>query len=353
MESLGLGRRKKARPRSADIIGVVEAAYRLDVAEPERLRAITEAAAPHLDRGLGVHSWVYEMGPGGHISVRNGAAVGPPGYLEALQRATAAMDPALHTRCYFAGPCTTMSEAIGVEPVEACFALADGAPLRAIGGGDSLGITCLDPTGHGAAIGATLPASERPTRAMRRRWGRIAAHLAAGYRARRLLAAESPAGPGRTAGAALEGAEAVFEASGKVANLNGPAREPHMREALRRAARAVDRARGGLRGRDGDEALDLWQGLFEGRWSLMDVFDSDGRRFLVARRNDPHVPARRGLSTREFQVLAYRAQAHPLKLIAYECGLSVGTVAGYLKSACNKLGVASGAWLAGFLEASR
>jgi hypothetical protein len=55
-----------------------------------------------------------------------------------------------------------------------------------------------------------------------------------------------------------------------------------------RAAKAIDRARSRARSNE-DEALELWQGLVAGRWSLVEQFDSDGRRFLVARKNDPVV----------------------------------------------------------------
>jgi DNA-binding NarL/FixJ family response regulator len=109
---------------------------------------------------------------------------------------------------------------------------------------------------------------------------------------------------------------------------------------LRRAARAIDRARTKSRS-DEDAALDAWQGLVAGRWSLVDRFDSDGRRYLVARRNDPDVPDPRALTRRERQVLAYAALGHPLKLVAYSLGLSVSTIALHRARAMRKLGLRS------------
>jgi DNA-binding CsgD family transcriptional regulator len=82
----------------------------------------------------------------------------------------------------------------------------------------------------------------------------------------------------------------------------------------------------------------LWQAMVEGRWSLVDHFDSDGRRFVVAHRNDAAVPDMRGLTWRERQVAAYAALGHANKLIAYELGLSVGTVGQHLATARAKLG---------------
>jgi hypothetical protein len=51
--------------------------------------------------------------------------------------------------------------------------------------------------------------------------------------------------------------------------------------------------------------MDHWPGLTSGRSSLVDRFDSDGRRFVVAVKNDPEFPDPRGLTTRERQVCEF------------------------------------------------
>jgi DNA-binding CsgD family transcriptional regulator len=109
-------------------------------------------------------------------------------------------------------------------------------------------------------------------------------------------------------------------------------------ESLRRAAKAIDRARSNARSNE-DEALDLWQGLVAGRWSLFDRFDTDGRRFLIARKNDPDVTDPRALTLRERQVLAYAAMGHSLKLIAYSLGISLSSVSTNRRTAMRKLGL--------------
>ena len=133
------------------------------------------------------------------------------------------------------------------------------------------------------------------------------------------------------------GADAVLSPSGAIAHAEPQAQGRGARESLRRAARAIDRARSRARSNE-DEALDLWQGLVAGRWSLVDRFDSDGRRYLVARKNDPDVRDPRALSLRESSVLAYTAMGHPLKLIAYSLGLSPSTVSVNRRTAMRKLG---------------
>ena len=175
----------------------------------------------------------------------------------------------------------------------------------------------------------------RPSRAERSLWSRVAAHLGAGARLRGAIAARSDAAD------ISAGAEAVLSPSGKLEHGLAPATAPRMRDSLRRAAIAIDRARTRAGRADANAALDLWQGLVAGRWSLVDRFDSDGRRFLVARRNDPDVPDPRALTRRERQVLAYAAMGQPLKLIAYALGLSVSTIALYRGRAMRKLGLTS------------
>src|SRR5258708_29522667 len=140
-------------------------------------------------------------------------------------------------------------------------------------------------------------------------------------------------------------AVAVVTRGGRVEHAEGPAKGKSAREALRDAARRIDRARGKTRA-DTDEALSLWNGLVAGRWSLLDRFDTDGRRYVVVRENAPEVADPRALSERERQVLAYAALGHPLKLTAYELGLSVSSVAQHRSKAMRKLGLRSQADLA-------
>ena len=82
-------------------------------------------------------------------------------------------------------------------------------------------------------------------------------------------------------------------------------------------------------------------GSRRGRWSLVDHFDSNGRRYLMAHRNDPDTPDLRGLTLRERQVVGYAGAGHSNKIIAYELGLTLSTVAGHLARARAKLGLPS------------
>ena len=89
-----------------------------------------------------------------------------------------------------------------------------------------------------------------------------------------------------------------------------------------------------------EHAVAQWETLVQGRWSLVDHFEKDGRRYLVARKNDPFVPGDK-LSLRERQVVGFVALGHSNKLIGYELGISASTVATHLTSAAKKLGLGS------------
>jgi DNA-binding CsgD family transcriptional regulator len=165
---------------------------------------------------------------------------------------------------------------------------------------------------------------------------RLATHIGAGLRLRRRLEAAERA-------QRVDEAEAILTPSGKLEHAAGPAQEKDARAALASATRAVDRARGKLRRADPDEAVALWRTLVSGRWSLIDHFDHDGRRYVVAHRNQM-LDARAtlsALSDRERQAAMMAALGHTNKLIAYELGVSLSAVASYLARATQKLGASS------------
>ncbi len=101
------------------------------------------------------------------------------------------------------------------------------------------------------------------------------------------------------------------------------------------------RSRGPLRRTDPIEALDLWRGLVDGRWSLLEHHESDGRRYLVAIENPPTVTDPRRLSTRERQVVHCVADGNDNVLVGYRLGISASAVASHLSTALRKLGLGS------------
>jgi DNA-binding CsgD family transcriptional regulator len=210
---------------------------------------------------------------------------------------------------------------------------------------DLLGMHAIDPDGVGIRIIAPLPTATTLRPRSRERWKMLGAHIASGYRLRRALAAMGAASQADPTGLPLE-AEAVIDAQGfRLVDAVGPAKEANAASVLRRAARTVDRSRGQMRVSDPQRALDVWTALVGGRWSIVDWFDTDGRRFVLAMPNSPGVADPRGLTERECQVVSYIVRGDTSKLVAYRLGLSPARVSGLLKSAMHKLGVKSRAGL--------
>ncbi len=331
---------KRAAPTTNDEVSVLEAAYRLGGSEEAWLRGVAEVTVPLLDRGWGVTASTWHVAPDA-IQLRAVVSFGgPAGFGEAAERALRDTDPRIQRLPLSTAPCTSLSEAGGAELV-----VDDpgSQALLRLGIRDCLMILGADSGGFNTVVSAYMPSVTRPTRRTVSRWSRIASHLSAGFRVRRGIA-ELPAGSDP-----FVGSEAILRPDGALEHAEGPARSA--RRQLAHAVLAVDRARGKLRVHDPDAALEAWRGLVAGRWSLIDHVDTDGRRFLVARRNDPDVERPSGLTLRERQVMAARSRGLSLKLIAYDLGLSIATVAKSLQSGMAKVGIASGAELAAMFSA--
>jgi DNA-binding NarL/FixJ family response regulator len=74
---------------------------------------------------------------------------------------------------------------------------------------------------------------------------------------------------------------------------------------------------------------------------LVDRFDSDHRRFVVAIRNDPRFADPRGLSMRERQVAEFAGLGRSAKEIGYLLGVAPPSVENSLRRAQEKLGLSS------------
>jgi DNA-binding CsgD family transcriptional regulator len=212
---------------------------------------------------------------------------------------------------------------------------------------DGLGLNAFDPDGRGIFIISALPKVTSLTPKQRELYQMVAAHFAAGYRLRRAIRLEAGE---HQSGSNLpdlpHGAEVVIDPSGfQIAHAVGQAREKSALESLRDAAKTVDRARGKLRKEDPLRALELWKALVRGRWSAVDWFDVDGRRYVLGIPNAPCLDDPRGLTDREMQVVSYVYVGLTNKMIGYHLGLSQGRVSGLLSSAMHKLGVQNRAQL--------
>ncbi len=169
------------------------------------------------------------------------------------------------------------------------------------------------------------------------RWLRVRAHLETAVRLRNQLARPSARIDAPAPVAVIDPERGVIHAEREAHGLDA-------RDTLRKAALSVDRARTARTGRH-DEALEIWKAMIRGEWSLVERFESDGRRFYVAHRNGENVRDPRGLSAQEARVAAFAARGFSGKLSAYYLGVSEQTIATHLKNACRKLACATKAEL--------
>jgi DNA-binding CsgD family transcriptional regulator len=307
----------------ADAIAVVEAAYELGAPEETWMRLIVERAlalVPGARRGT-----AYTI----DISNVAAPAFGMPVNVGFGPRFDRRLLDAMNTDGSILVKLArqkvgTLTETLGSR-LEGTpmgdFVLEQGSP-------DAVGWVALDAEGRGMVVATDLPAVTRLPRALRSRWELVGAHLAA---ARRL----------RSAAARKHADECVVTPEGRVVHAEGKAVPRAVRERLREMVVARDRARTQASRADPDAALECWPGLVAGRWSLVDRFERDGRRYIVARCNEPRPPGPLCLTLRERQVLGHMLQGDSLKLTAYALGLDASTVSSLAASLRLKLGARS------------
>lgn len=338
---------------AGDLIAVTEAAYRYEPDDGAWLSGLLGAARSSLDAGFGVLGYLIDAADLADVRVTSPVVVGAPVGSEEVvaqifdalrlpapeQRALGLLQPPETAEELYARSHTVVSATQVIGAI--AWAAIPGVQrwLHPLGILDVLVIKTVDLDRRGFVLAAPLPRVTTPDAELVTQWARVAAHMAAGDRVRRAMIRARVSSP-------LEGAEAILHPDGRIEHAEGGAAEPGGRAALRAMALAIEQARGPMRKSDTASALSLWTALVEGRWTLLEHFDRGGRRYLVARRNEPRVRGTLALSAREEQVAGYAALGHPVKLIAYELGLSSSTVSEHLASAMQKLGIETRAELA-------
>ncbi len=293
------------------------------------------ALAPALDLGQGTLAAVVTFPEKG---IRIGAVQrlgGAARLHQAVMRLSAFLAPERLRESFFNGRVLGSSSGhYADDELAAMRARARGARSR-----DAAGWCVNDGVDHGLLIVAPsttalqLPAQPSPVvRA-------LGQHVSTGLRLQRAVS-----------GAALDDptVEAIFDGKGTVQHVAGLARSPSHRarlqqEVLRRAAAPELGASGAEPVSNG--GAEAWQAVVAGRWSLVDRFDTDSRRFVLAYRNPPGVLDPRRLTPREEHVATLAALGRSNKEIGDSLGISDSTVATQLSAALVKLGLESRALL--------
>jgi DNA-binding CsgD family transcriptional regulator len=322
----------------ADLLDVVEAAYAPDGDFDAWLRQLARAAAPIMNDGFGVCAALMTADGAPLGLAFAGKTSRPDVNAETYLRGAELTDQDLIRMGLQSGPVSSLVTFLGPQRAAADPSLQQ--VVHPLGARDVTMVVADDMAGHHVALATIRREVFKPKPSTKRAWSHIAAHLGAGLRLRSpQLRGTAPA--------------AIFATNGRVQHAEEGAKDAVALSALSRAVQASEQARGKLRRVAPEEAIQLWEALVSGRWSLVDHFDSDGRRYVVARENSPNPTGPHALSPRQKAALTLRARGHSLKFIGYELGLSVPTISAELRQAMQKLGVRSAVELSALYGSAR
>lgn len=334
-------RSKGAGIRATRAIDVVEAAYRIEGDETAWTGRLLDAARSDLDTGCGMYAFTgFEDVP--HLASAPAFAQRDldPAYGARLAELNRDPPPvmleALRTRLVTCGA-LQQSLGKGSPVIEQYHSLMK--PFAII---DGFSIFARDAAGGNITIAAPSRDVLNVVPRVRGIWRRVGLHIASGLRLRRRLAARSTV------------RDALLDPSGKLRDAKSSIKDDQSaRGALMRAVRAMEQARSANVRTSPDDALELWQGLVAGTWSLIEHWESDGKRYVAAYLNRPEVRDPRALTAMEQSVLEYLALGATNKDVVYALGIPLGTVSAAIVRIFEKLRVKSRAELALLADPSR
>jgi DNA-binding CsgD family transcriptional regulator len=314
--------------KTANLVEILEAAYRVEQSEEAWLGGVLDVARPSLDVGLGAMAYTYDASTPTNMQLRFVSSRDALPALVEYFKASVARMPANWVETNYPSKRTqVIRDMPGWETFMSLPARLDENHVV----DDVIGINGLDPSLVGSMLGAYSSRRYPLTPRARSTWNRIGTHLAASFRLQRALQAKVLSAP----------TEAVLAPSGRVLHAEQPAQDRSTRDSLSEACQSIERARTRKGRADGEISLSLWRSLVAERWTLVDTYERDGKRYVVARRNDVRMPLPNALSPRERQALGFAALGDSNKLIAYELGISASTVGVLLYRAAQKLGCTS------------
>lgn len=319
---------------------VLEASYRLALPDREWLYDLTQAvltARPVGDMGMSAMAFLFTSSPTGErFRPWNHLAMDVPDeFLAVLRSFHTTLDPEAVRARYWqqAALCATLSQlGLPASPAQS-----------SVGVREILGFQATDVSGVGFCMLFQLPRETSLLKPVSRHWAAVARHVRAALRLRLRLA-------GRDPWSLVEAVIDPAQPGGRVTHACGRASVRDAQDMLRQIACNIDRMRTRrTRTQDqrsqGDAALRAWPVLASGRWTVLEHFESDGRRCYIALRNEPEAASLVTLTSRERDVVAQAVLGVANKIIADALGLTEPTVKTHLRHAMAKLRVRSRAEL--------
>ena len=334
--------RKSIRASSA--IDIVEAAYRLDGTESEWLEGLLAHAAADLELGCGVYAYTLDERAPEHAGMVFAQRDLDMGFGSRLLDLNEKVLPPLcaigRTRLT---SCGGLEQFLGASsPVVADFR----SLLAPSGIKDGFSASAQDTEGGSVTLCAPSRDVSMPPPRVRGIWRRVALHVASALRLRRKLVATATGKEARR--------DALLDPSGKFHDVEGTLKDDtSARGVLIEAVKAMEHARGADMRASPARALELWQGLVGGEWSLVEHWESAGRRYLAAYQNRPELRDPRGLNPLERSILKYLALGGTNKDIMFALGLPSGTVSAAVTQILKKLKVPRRVDLAVLADPSR
>jgi DNA-binding CsgD family transcriptional regulator len=315
-----------------DLVGAIEALYQLELPRARWLKRVTEVCDPFLRQrgGIGVAASLYtcsdpfSFSPEDVVLGEGTSERQRDVFCLAQRQLSPTFVAEAHLNLSWSWSLSSVPGWSEIPPVAS-------GEVAASGVGDACFLNAIEPDGTGATLVGGLQAPVSPSESDRVAFALLARHFTAAHRLLRRL--ESPVSP--------DGAAAVVEPGGAIRHARGLARLKHSRDELRRAVTAIEGARAGRRTRHSVESVQAWPSVVGGRWTVVDHFESDGRRFLLAVDNRPTRPKARPLSEREREVVRRALRGCSNKEIAYDLGLSHSTIKVLMARAAAKAGARS------------
>ena len=340
------------RQKDRAVLSAIEVAYSLDLERGEWLGGLARCVMPLLDRGFGTHTLTVDFRSDGH-EVHEGPLVGGSAAWREVWKQNwweplilrldtpslygmLKQDPVVSAQELWAA---AERQSTSLDAYLRELSLQGWSHAFHRGGGegeprlfyvDSLNVFALDRASGRCAclvVNRAEPITELERDEARRALAPLVPHLKWAQRARAKLEKAS----------AFSSAEAILTPEAKVLHATGKARSTAARDALRAAVKGREYARSG---RGEADALRVVPGLVDGRWTIVDTFDLEGRRYVVALPNDASSVASE-LTAREREVVELIGRGLSNKEVAFTLGVSVGTVGALLHRCTRKLGVSS------------